>query len=340
MSSWRRAYANQAAGIEQAHILCLGDSITQKGVSNPWSQYSYPALLSASLAALTGVTPGTGIVQPSEVGLSTETRMTTSGTWSNAGSGPQSYARSTTTGTLTFTATCRYFVVHFSEWTNTGDWSYTIDGGGSVASGGVAGPPHDAKSLTIDCGTDASHVLVLTGPAGGTLRMIINGIDAIRNPTSGVRVSNVSKSGGTTTGLQAPNYQVSSYPTIMTWDVDLVTLMIGTNDSLDVYGGTTQFATAYDALVAPFYRRGIDMILITPPPPQASSVSTVKWTAYCDIIRSTAELYGCGLCDVTASWGTREADTSKYADSIHPSQTGIGLIRDLLFTEVKRMAGV
>lgn len=348
---WYDAWTGAAAGSGQAHIIAFGDSITQGfKVDVPMYDNSWPAQVATLLAAETGYTPGTGYVMAhldanatANLAPFSEDRITkggtaadlsSRGTYSNQGGG---VIIAKGDGTITFTATGRYFRIYISRESNSANFTYTVDGGSPVSSGKGSGTTA-LDHLDIDAGTDASHTIVLAGV--GSTYIYCHGLEAIRNSTHGVKMSNFGLSGRRCDQVLNASTLASSLYAISYPDTDLIIVAYGVNEAVQAYS-TTTFKTNLTTLVDRFQSvHGASVVMMVPPPPSTATVATATWETYVTAIQEVATAEGCGLVDITARWGTYAASSAFYHDNIHPNQSGAADIAAAVSTYLLAAVGV
>lgn len=341
------AWQNAAAGNGQAHIAVFGDSVSQGAYATaPLYTNSWAGRLPTLLAADTGVSVGTGAI-PIYENYSTVTlddRITPSGTWATVQRGPYAAASrligraGSSPATMTFTATGRYFRVYYSRESNSGNWSYTVDGGSSVNSGAGSGTTL-MQMLEIDAGTDTSHTIVLTGPTGGNF-LYLHHVEAIRNPTSGVKVSRMALSDMRCSDLILNTTVASSLGSATYVDPDLAIIGFGLNEALT--GVTTAtYRTNMDTLIDHLQTNtGCSVIIFIAPPPNPATIPEATWTNFRNEMLDIAADQGCGVVDISTRWVSRAASLSLYSDNVHPNNAGHADIATAVHDVIAAAVGV
>lgn len=320
-SAWEAGYASAAASGGQAHVVAFGDSVTEGYYSYPnpgYYLYGWVGRVEAKLAATTGVVPGTGIIPVHESIQVSDIRLPRTGTWVNAGGGFFDAAKQVATGgsTLTFgPITCETFRVVYITKSGGGAWTAAVDGGAAsnYSSAGADG----LVTIDIAAGALGTHTLVLT--ATGT--MCIVSVEAICNPTTGVKVSRIALSNMQTSALNSTtNGARGSQASILNiGSADLAIIMFGLNEAY--YGTTTAtFQANLETLIADCKTLGASVLLVVSPPP--NPVWIANWTDYRDIIIAVAAAQGCGLVDMVTAWGSYADNTAYYHDNVHPKALG------------------
>lgn len=317
-AAWKTAYAAQAAGGGQAHIVCFGDSVSQGYYSTvPYYANGWAGLIGSELAVRTGVTPGTGIIPVYEEFDLTDARTSRTGTWTPSVGAAGFYNRLTYGDTgETFTLgpiTCSKFRIYYLKSADGGAWTATVDGGTPInyTSFGT----EQVLMSEIDCGGAGSHTLVLTG--SGLMFPIAT--EAISNPTAGVKVSRVALSDQRISDLIGDASGISSRRSMLLTDPDLAIVEFGLNEALQAIS-TATFQANLESLVADLKGLGSSVLIVVAAPPNPATIST--WAAYRTVMLDVAAAKKCGVVDFVDKWGTYAANPSYYNDNVHPNPAG------------------
>ncbi|AYA23891.1 SGNH/GDSL hydrolase family protein [Rhodococcus rhodochrous] len=260
MRKWRAAKACAAAGLGQAHVSTMIDSINYSATtatSNPKHIYTYPARLRDILQARLGE-GGTGIAIPWDIHPLTGTipaddRFTYAGTWTNRtfgvyGKGAREAAVSAENANyVQFYARCDEFVIYHLQ-SSGGYPRVTVDGGAEIniaAAGSITvAAPNKPETGHWGDGT-ATQVMVTHIPAGAlgqhTLRLLpptasgkalFIGIEG-RIAGKGVRVSNLGLNGRASAQLardDTTNHYFGMSIALDTYRAGLAVMLLGMND--------------------------------------------------------------------------------------------------------------
>jgi len=321
-AAWRTAWRRQAAGLAQAHIVCLGDSVTQGYYADaPYYLNGWPGVATTAITARTGVTPGTGWVPLYEESQSiTDARTSRTGTWATLTTAGlyQKLAKASNAATFTLgPVTCSSFRICYLTGTGGGAWTATVDAGtpANYTSAGSAG----VTVATIDAGGVGSHSLVLTASADF---MYVLAVEAISNPTSGVKVSRLGYDSQTVATLidnTGPAYSRGCYQALAA-DAHLALVAMGLNDAyLDAYT-PAQFKTNLNTFVDDMQAIGASTIIVVSPPPNTATIN--DFADYRAVMLELVASEVCGVIDVMDNWTSRAVCSSFYYDNVHPNGTG------------------
>ncbi|MCZ1070822.1 SGNH/GDSL hydrolase family protein [Rhodococcus sp. A5(2022)] len=362
MRKWRAAKARAAAGLGQAHVSTMIDSITYgatSATSNPKHIYTYPARLRDILQGRLG-DGGTGIATPWDihelVGTpAADNRFTYAGAWTNRTFGVYAKgARETPVGAgnyVEFTARCDEFVIY--HMTSSGGYPrVTVDGGAeaNIAAAGTATGQATYQPETGHWGHGTlTQILVTHVPAGElgqhTLRimppsasgkLVLLGVEG-RIAGKGVRVSNLGLNGRASAQLamdDTTNHYFGMSIALDSYRADLAVMLLGMND----YQGHVPVATFKANVAAAIDRQRStgaqhaagDVLLVTCPQPNyaapipADGVLDPPLSAYYTALYELANEKDVPLLDMAWRWTdyTVSSGLGFFGDALHPNNLG------------------
>ena len=342
LPKWRAAKARAAAGLGQAHVSTLLDSITHganTATSNPKFTFSWPGRMRTGLQARLG-SGGTGIVvpwdsMPDNPGSPPhDSRFVFAGAITSVAYGVYSKGAKRVTGVdgtlnyIEFTATCDEFWL-YTLVSNGGSPRVQIDGGtiNTIGAGGssttatyLPKPGYWGEGTTsglvvsqIPAGALGQHTIRLMAPSSsGTLTIF--GIEG-RIAGKGVKVSNLAQSSRQMSELiadDAVNHFSGMSITFDTFRSDLAVLLVGMNDyqgHSPVATFKSRVATAIDRQrdTSTYSAKG-DVVLVTCPQPNyaapipADGVLTPPLSDYYRALYELADEKDIPLIDVAWRW--------------------------------------
>ena len=335
---WRKARAAMPTAV--ARVLCVGDSITEGGLSFSvtarWTSV-LSGLISARYAVPTStlgyLTPYMGVV--STVNPLTVTNGAAQSNWGvSCGNGALLTA---STGKITGTVTGTSLNIYYLKTTSTATFTVKVDGvqvGGAY--GGTAGTITDGFVQAVAMGAAGSHTIEIDAGAGS---VYINGISVLNgNETTGLQMFNAGYSGALAVKFAVPNSVAWWQQALAAVSPHLVILMWNAND----YAGATSLATYQsnlDAIIANI-RTGVvaqpqpSILLVTPP--KIAYTSTQQWETYTHAMRTaakkdgSAEFFDLGslMPDIGSTAGTASGYYS--ADPTHPNAAGHARMAQIL----------
>lgn len=316
-ASWSRAFRRQLNGQGQAHVVCVGDSVLQGFYGNtPYYTESWAGVFAAALAACSAAEPGSGMIPLHEEFEVTDPRVSRTGTWAtDSSAGFYSLLKYPTT-TATFTLgpiSCSSFRVIYATSPTGGAFTAAVDGGAAtnLTSLGTAG----LHVVDLAAGSEGSHTLVLACTSPAT--MFIVSVEAIANPTVGVKLSRICESGRRTDEVLVDTSAISSLSCLKLTQPDLAVIGFGLNDS---YQGSTTFLADTNLLVDTLKNLGASVLIVVPPPPDLTWIPA--WEDYRAILLAVASAKNCGLVDMSAEWTSHVAATELFFDNVHPNPVG------------------
>jgi len=320
--AWADAYATAASSGGQAHVAFFGDSIVQGYyATTPLYSNSWVAQVQAALDTATGVTSGTGMVPAYERNMSTATgdaRWGVTGTWTSATNyGFLSRGRSSNASGSTCTfgpVTCAGFRIAYAQTSSGGTFTATVDAGTPEninSNGATATIVHDIAA------SSGSHTLTITAPTSDYVFLV--GVEALRNPTTGVKTSRIGFSGAESAQLAGASTAITSLPACRALNPDLAVICMGLNDAFNATSAEV-LAANLTTMAEAFAADGASVALMVPPPPNPTFLS--GWSVYADAIRDTAYSVQTGLIDLTDHWGSYGASSGFYHDDVHPNDAG------------------
>lgn len=345
-ADWAAAWERQKAGNGNAHIACIGDSITEGTDATAWTT-TYASVIHDTIEAETGVYAGTGWVAPhmALAGFSLDTRLSFVNTWTaDAGLGFQGFglrnpSASAGVSSISFTPTrdVSSFTVHYAENTlENGTWTVEIDDvqvGGPYSTGNASNRYSVSFSTTL-----GAHTLKIRTEDVG-LRANFTGVEAVANANSGVRVTRCGKWGSvlSATLSNTSNFGSTAHSSRSTvFDAmapDLLLICYGLNEfNLDVTLGA--FETNLTTAVNEAQSRDISVALVVSPPPNEAIWNGTggDWSDYQASIHSIASAEGAGVFDITADWGSYTS--ALMADEVHPNDDGYARMGRFLADEI------
>lgn len=327
-ADWLSGYSTAASAGGQAHVLFLGDSVTQGFYGGtPYYSESFAGKVASALATRTGESVGTGWVPVHDEFDLTDARLAHTGTWPTYGAAAGFYGSGLRYGAaadvLTFTATCSAFRIMYLTLAAGGAWTATVDAGtpANYTSNGADG----VVVADIDAGGSGSHTLTLTA----TGLMFIVAVEAVANPTTGVKVSRVAKTSTEASDLLSDSSGIDSRSCLAAiGSADLAVISFGLNEANNGTS-TSTFDTNLRAAVADCQALGASVVLLVPPPPNPTFIA--NWTDYRTVILDVVAALGCGVVDLTDAWGSYSvAADAYYHDDVHPNSAGHADIARLL----------
>ncbi len=316
--NFRAAYERAAAGDGQAHIVVVGDSVAQGFYgSTPYYQHSWPGRVSSVLATRTGVTPGTGVLPVLEEFEVTDARTSVTGTWSTFTGGFFGVGRSASSS-ATFVlgpVTCSAFRITYATESDGGAWTATIDSGTptNLSSNGTAG----VATIELDAGGVGSHTLTITA----TNKCYLVAVEAISNPTTGVKVSRIARSSQETSALIANADGKSSLESFRSLAADLVVIGFGLNEA---YNSTTTatFEANLATLIDEAKAIGASVLVVASPPPNTTWISESTWSDFRTSMETVATTENVGFLDMADYWLSYATNSAYFSDNVHPSAAG------------------
>ncbi len=293
---WHAKLGGALHGLNDARILCVGDSTTfgsySTGVNTGEQvEHSYPTALK-NLFAGTGFNAHANSVigwgNGGENSYNNDGRVggtgaTQSPDWTIGGGA----FTLVSPNTLSFTPDqdVDTFVIYTIGWNGEPDLDYDIDGGATTTVPLTA--PSDQLNTPIVVNTTlGSHTLNMTPNSAGNL--FILGVEAYDSTKQYLHIINVGAAGS-----KASDWIATGKPwsPVNSWDYyspDLILLSLGTNewvsgDSVATYKSNMQ--TLIDGIVT---TGGIDIALVTPAPSDAGSASIATQDSFVDAIYELA----------------------------------------------------
>ncbi|HEY5667982.1 MAG TPA: SGNH/GDSL hydrolase family protein [Candidatus Saccharimonadales bacterium] len=308
----RAAAAKAWAGTGLLEIACVGTSLSA-GTGAVTKVGSWPSRLHAMLVAKGYPDGGSGfIAAQSNLGATTDARVTLGAGWSAFGASTTNLVQGTSTGgSLTFadTKTSTIVEVYYVDYFTFG-FAWTIDG---VAQTDVT-PTNTGllRKVTVSGLASATHTVVITPKVGtdGTHPIYIAGVTFKK--TSGVVVHNLGVGGMTSGGVVTANsYSPMALlrggtPANASYAIspNLTFVELGTNDGV---GQTASgFQTTVQTLVTAINTLGSDTVLIGEPPTAAARpVAAVLQGAYALADANDVPLVD--MSDRLISWSSLDA---------------------------------
>ena len=338
---WRKALASARRSATRAHVLCIGDSITQGYYgATPYHTHAWPHLVAGMFDAWVGASNDTGVIGATDIVSppASETRFTVGGTWGFSGSGYHGRGRmGTGSATMLFSPsqTIDTFRVWYRKGTGGGTVTWSVDSGASTGSFSCSGATALAY-VDIPCGSTGVHTLLITSPAATTYAFI-NGVEAMTGAAGGVKVSRIGYNGGKTTEAVAGGAAADgSLACFAHTAPDLTIIALGTND----YGGQTAVATFQanlTSLVTNALTTGSCLLVAEP---SQSSALTIPQSDYVAAIKAVGAANGVPVLDLTDRWGTyTQANAAGFMqDGTHPNATGSYDLASAVFAAIQRIS--
>lgn len=351
LTTWRRARAAMATA--PAKILCIGDSITEGGLSLSVTA-RWTSQLATLLAARYSVpTSSLGFLAPYMGVVSTVNPLTVTSGANPAKWGPaagNSVFFATNAGRLTGTVTGTAIDVHYLRSASSSTFTVKIDGvqvGGAY--GGVSGGAIiDGYVQRVAMGAAGSHTveIVAGSGAGGTY---ITGINVLNgNESAGLQVFNAGFSGALAAHFSNPDFTSTVGDGIPYWrqaltgvGAHLVIVMLNANDYAGAGTAMATYQANVDTIIANI-RGGVvtgaqpqpSILMVTEP--KISYAATQQWETYTNCMRTAAKKDGGAeffdLGTLMPDIGSTEGNASGYygADTTHPNASGHARIAQIL----------
>jgi lysophospholipase L1-like esterase len=321
----KAALASALNGDTLETIMFAGDSKTAGFGTNAGASIngakSMPGWFRQLMAARGYSVAGTGLVFCNQnPGSGTgDTRWTFTGTWTSTGVNVN-FASSIVTGsTATFTSDVAGTVVEIWSLSNSGPFTYAIDGGSAVS--------------VTPSGSNTTHLTTVSGLANTTHTVVIT---TTSTTNTYVLACNVRK----TTGLQVTNNAIcgstSSNWTTGTWynsnniaklaPASAFFISLGTNDARTGVTVASYYASM-STLVSGQIALGRQGGIIVPSPTSTVDISATLWNQYVSAMYDLADAYDLPLVDLTDVYGTYAAANAKglFFDSLHEKEKGYGV---------------
>jgi len=319
--AWDEAYARQAAGAGQAHIVCFGDSVSQGYyATEPYYLNGWAGRIGTEFTARNGQATGTGVIRTVEEFGLTDARTSSAGTWNSETSGgffSQFFSANSSGDTYTLgPITCTAFKIMYLTAPGGGTFTATIDGGAptTYSCNAAAG----VEFVELDAGASGSHTLVLAGDAGVAYPVAV---EAVHNETTGVKVSRIALSGAECSELVVDATGISSRQCYLELAPNLAIIAFGLNEALN--GTTTAtFKTHLTTLVTDMKALDSSVLIVASPPPNTSFISEVTWSTFRVAMEEVADANDVGFLDLADYWTSYAANTPYYFDNVHPSDAG------------------
>jgi lysophospholipase L1-like esterase len=326
MRGFRNALAKARAG-GLVTFSFLGDSkiagLGTNGMASINAAASAPGFFRSALAGRGYPIAGTGPVfsfQNPALGTA-DTRWTFTGTWTPVVNTPNVNFRSSTVAgsTATFTSDLPGTVVEIRNLSNSGPYTYAIDGAAAVTVTPTG--TNVIHTTTVTGLANTVHTVVLTTTSTtATYALAVN----VRQAT-GFQVANHGLSGSNTTHWIALNwFQAKGVAELL--PTDGVFLSLGTNDS-----GTgvtiANFKTNMTTIVAAQKALGRPVMLILPSAPATTHVAYASWPLYVAAHYDLAESLDVPLLDLTDVHGTQALAMASgmFFDEVHEKEAGYAL---------------
>jgi lysophospholipase L1-like esterase len=316
--AWGAAYERAVAGVGQAHIVCVGDSLSQGFyTAEPYYLNGWVGRISTELASRTGATPGTGVLPVYEEFEFVDARTSVTGSWSTFAGGFFTQGRSAS-ASATFVlgpVTCSAFRVTYATESDGGAWTATVDAGTpeNYTSNGAA----SIATVDIDAGGVGSHTLTITA----TNRCYLVAVEAISLPLQGVKVSRIGRGSQETSALIANLDAKSSLSAFRSMSADLVIIEFGLNEANN--GTTTAtFEANLGALIDEAKAIGASVLVLAAPPPNTSFISEATWNTFRASMQSVATTKSVGFLDMADYWFSYAANAPYFFDNVHPNSAG------------------
>ncbi|MFV9456222.1 SGNH/GDSL hydrolase family protein [Rhodococcus sp. NM-2] len=365
MRKWRAArgraeVAKASAGTCNAHITCIGDSITYganaTGVSSPKSPNSWPGRLRRMMDAQYSA-GGSGVAMLWDT-LTTypthDPRWTKVGTIEDRVAGAYNHGNvrwlsgSGDANYVTFTADCTEFWIYSMVASSTprvqvdGGTIYTI--AGALGQNALTNPDplsgyqNDGSFgqlvTVIPAGVQGTHTLKIMAPSNGTSYMQMFGVRA--RTGKGVEVSNLGYNGISTSEMTLDNTTTGISGMAVGLDMmraDLSVMLLSMND-FQTHTSVATFKSRVTTLVqrqksSDTYRANGDVLLVACPRPDFANipldhVQSPPLSDYHVALYEVAVEQDVPLLDLAHRW--TDFSTSNplgyYADSLHPTDLG------------------
>jgi lysophospholipase L1-like esterase len=326
MRGFRNALAKARAG-GLVTLAFLGDSkiagLGTNGMASINAAASAPGCFRTALAGRGYPIAGTGPVfafQNPALGTA-DSRWTFTGTWSGVVNTPNVNFRSSTVvgSTATFTSDLPGTVVEILTLSNSGPFTYSIDGGAAVTVT-PSGSSVIHKTTVAGLANTPHTVVLTTTTTTATYALAV----CVRQAT-GFQVANHGLSGSNTTHWIALNwFQAKGVAELL--PSDGIFLSLGTNDS-----GTgvtiANFKTNITTIVNAQKALGRPAMLILPSAPATTHVAYPAWPAYVVAHYDLAESLDVPLLDLTDIHGTQAQAMASgmFFDEVHEKEAGYAL---------------
>jgi lysophospholipase L1-like esterase len=342
-SNTRRLKASLAKGVgpiggsTNGRLAFIGDSITEGSTTtgSHWRS-SFVARVRGMLAELYGHA-GTGVVDMINNTWSTDTRIVTTGTWTNSAYGAFGHGaiQAGSSATLVFTpeAPVDSFTVYYVKGSAGGTFSLTVDAGTPTTVDSSAAS-EAAGVTTVSAGTSGnSHTLTITAPSSGNI--YLTRIEATYGST-GVRVDRIGRGGSLASDALATRVDAgvttvnSPYMLFTATPADCTFLCFGVNEFLGDVAPST-FSTNMQSLITDAAVNG-DVVLIVPP--SDATGQTYAMSAYRQVLYSLADSNDIPLIDLSELFGTYTLGNAAglfYSDKNHPNDAGHKAIAHAVF---------
>ncbi|MBS1968656.1 MAG: BppU family phage baseplate upper protein [Bdellovibrionales bacterium] len=317
---WRAALAKAQATDQIVNLNVVGTSIATGGVTTDYTTKSWVALLRKELTQKVGDV-GRGVVSthfPNAVG---PLRWTFTGTWSTQVLfGIMGDCRLSTTlgstATLSFNGTGIKILTYANS--SGGKFLASVDGGTPVEFNSNVAAAEPCKEFTITGLSAGDHTLVITQNDAGKNLMLIGAYEL--KGTKGVRVNNVSKSGGSTANVTWNNNVLIAE--IDYWNPTLTIIEFFTNDYMSQVD-LVAYKNTMQTLISRAKQFG-DVLLI------ANGIrtenQTIKQTDYINVLKTLATENQVALLDTFNRWGGNfeyaNGTLGYLADTVHPNDVG------------------
>lgn len=333
LPKWRKSLANVRRGLSNAVIAFVGDSTTRgQGSATTTGQAlnGFPVQLSNLLNATPGLKSGwQNIFGQANTTITTfDSRIALTGTFTTAsvcfGASP---FRMGAAATMAFTPTvnCDTFDI-YSINNGTGQFTINLDGGATLAT--VNTTTNGAIVKTTVSGTLAAHTLNCVWVSGATFVLGIDAYDSATKQVScwnGGWLASTAANWNSQVGLFAPMLALRDYLV-----PDLTIIDLGINN-WSASADPTQFKSDMSNMLS-IIRPTLDVVLKTPIPTQATSVSLDTQRKFIQATYELAEAYDCPLVDCFTRWGSYEEANPLgfYNDNKHGSAIGYNDIASAL----------
>jgi len=343
----KQALATARAGLAQVNLLCAGDSETAGLGVNAGGTYipanAFPGRLATYLNALGYAKVGTGWVYPAHnLTAPQEARITTTGSaWTTTG--PQLYATSTGSSTITFTSDVAGTIAEFQYLPTSAAFSYQIDGGSAV-NVTPAGSGTTPVVVSVTGLSSSAHTVTINASAAGVLVQAFQ----VRAATGGLLVSNAGIAGSTALNWLQTAGTPSGVGNVVSPAPDITLLALGINDARSggsAFDGTpAQFKANYGPVISRFLvslNKPVWLCVQVPPAVADQTGGHYSWAAWQSAIYDLADIWGCPLLDLTYHFGGYQGQTASntdglYYDGLHPSDKGYALVAHAWATALTR----
>lgn len=330
----RRAVARVRAGVDNAKIICIGDSTTYGPGTVP--DVSWPRRLGDMLNAQVAATSmGFGVPQGG-FGFAplADARFTLGTGWtvgSAFGLGSGTGTQCAGAGALTFTPgiSCDTIDVYYARWSGGGGLTMSIDGG--AASTPATSGAGIAKT-TLSCPAGSGHVLTVTRTAS-TFEWFL-GAEAYLSTTKSIHLANGGQGGSKAAEWASlgAGGSMGSLDMLTAYAADLAIIVLGVNDA-GVLSATADTVVAnLTTIISTIRAAGGDVILASVVPSQPSAQAALEVT-YQAAVRALAKSLACPFVDVfgrLVNW-TDANGLGFMTDSLHPSAAGYADVASALF---------